>query len=893
MPRLLLPRAVRYAGGAAPGSGEGTHLVPARNRFSRVVLAFDDLAPDTWCSLTFGLAWDGAETAGSAIDFALVGVDFLARDGSSLDFDQVPGLDRTLLDPHGAWVAGPAYQLDEQGTRTGLVRLAFLVPAPAVRVTVTVRSWRNTHPFVVSEAVLGQGPSPSLSPRPRRRFGPEPDWLDYALVPGSGLVLRGQLFTARPGAHAALARVVYRDADGTVLPPPYPGTIAIPALGALIDLSAQQQARRFTLALAPVAGAARVQVGFATWEADDAAGEAELLGAPEVSLEDRLRLESLCGDDLLAAEDFLARVAERLAMPVAAMTDWCPQPEAVAPLTPVLARARTIQRGDAHRAAGLDRTLRLAGAPVWTLPSPPAWGEDPFRSVPWRIEYQSLGWLIDIAETPGGASTAVGLALSWSRANPWGALTDGLAMHPAALAVRTEIFVRLLALAGKAGGAASLTLVGEAARHGFALAEIIGQNTFGRSLHQIQTAAVLLGLARALPRLPLSDHWLSLAGDALRDGLAPLLEEPPRFPDATPHQRLELATLLRSLSAAAFGDVDLEAVMARAAAAALSSLAGLLDPGGRLPPFGDAPHGEDHAGWIGRLRAAPARGGDAERWSAQARDLRERPSLPRPKRDEAADRLHHAAGLLAMRHDAPGRGWGYFACASAASTHRDATSFVYSSEGVRWIVEAGGSSQVETGVARHFLRSASAHNVAMPDRREPMAGEAWHVGTTRLDGASLHVLATNGHGPDYLHTRIFAVLDDLSGLVVLDRFMAGDRPVAFEGGLHFSPGILVALAGPHRAMAQSGRARLSLTPTALRGRQAGLALVNGDSARAGRLQGFVTSASGLQPTTVLRYALAGTGEVCGGMVLAGAAEADRRLAALLADSRLLDIAFGE
>ncbi|WP_258286806.1 hypothetical protein, partial [Escherichia ruysiae] len=79
--------------------------------------------------------------------------------------------------------------------------------------------------------------------------GPEPVWRDHALVPGCGLVLRGQLHTPQPGTHAALARIVYRDRSGAELEPPYPGTISVPGLGALVDLSAHQQARRFTLEL--------------------------------------------------------------------------------------------------------------------------------------------------------------------------------------------------------------------------------------------------------------------------------------------------------------------------------------------------------------------------------------------------------------------------------------------------------------------------------------------------------------------------------------------------------------------------------------------------------------------------------------------------------------------
>jgi hypothetical protein len=888
--RILAPGPARHAAGAGVGPGASEHLVPAKNRWSRVVLPFAGLLPEAWCTLTFRLAWDAAETAGAALDFALAGIDFLTEDGSSLDFDHVPGLDRTLLDPHGAWIAGPGYlPAEAQGVRIGLVRVAFRVPAPACRLTVTIRSWRNSETFAVSEATLRQGPaetpSPALLPRTRHRLGPEPAWSEHALVPGCGLVLRGQLHVAAPGTRGALARIVYRDQRGAVLPPPYPGAISVPGLDALVDLPAQQQTRRFTLELEPPQDAARVAVGFATWTAD---GAAELLSPPEIALADRMRLQSLCGDDLLEAADFLARLAERLGLAGGAFAGWCPQPEAVAAIPAVLARARAIQRGDGPPAAGIDRTLRLGPAPPWTLPDAPDWTEDPFRSVPWRLEYQSLAWLGALAEAPGGAPAAVSLALSWSRGNPWGAPADGLALHPAALAARAEILVRLLVRAGRPGEPASLTLTGEAVRHGFALAEIVGQNTFGRSIHQVQAAASLMSVARALPLVPLSPHWSCLATGALEAGIAALVDDAGRFSDPSLHQRLELLTLLRALDVGLTGDDTrdrLRSSLARILAAALPAVAGMLDPGGRLPPFGDTPQGQDAAGWIGRLGTGAGRALVIERRSDRARLRHAHPDRHDAPADPPSGRVDPASGMIALRHDAPGRGWGHFACtfASQGAGHRDGGSFVYACDGVRWIVEAGGSSLIETGAARHHVLSEAGHNVAVPEGRAASAGLARYLGAERLNGATLHRLATQVHGPDLAHRRLFLVLDDLSGLVVLDRFAVEAGPVVFEGIVHLAPEILVGLAGPRRAMAQAGRARLALSALVLDGRGAGLTIQNGCNAHPGALRGFIAAASGgLQPTSALRYAVAGTGLACGGLALAADAEADRRLTALLA-----------
>ena len=151
--RVLLPEAARYAGGRGVGPGENEHWIPAKNRWSRVVLPFGGLVPEAWCCLGFRLAWAAEEAAGSALDFALVGIDFLAEDGSSLDFDHVPGLDRTLLDPHGTWIAGPVRPAAGDARRAGRAPPARLPGAGP------------GHPDHGDAPLLAQHPCRSRSPR--------------------------------------------------------------------------------------------------------------------------------------------------------------------------------------------------------------------------------------------------------------------------------------------------------------------------------------------------------------------------------------------------------------------------------------------------------------------------------------------------------------------------------------------------------------------------------------------------------------------------------------------------------------------------------------------------------------------------------------------------------
>lgn len=853
------PDAVRYAGGAGPGAMPGEHVVAPKNRWARAVLSFGNLVPGAWYTLEFRLACEPEEQAATALDFALVGFDFLTRDGSSLDLETVPGLLRTLPDPHGAWLAGPAYQAPAHAA----LRIGFRMPALAADLAIGFRSWRNTEAFRVSAVRLR--PSEAAPDAPlerRRRLGPVPLVVRQDLVPGVGLFLRGQIVSERAEEHAAYARIRYRDAAGADLPLPYPGTVSVPGHGASVNLPAKPQARRFTLTLQPPPGAVSAEIGFRTWEeAHEAPPAVELVAALEVALEDSLRLESLSGDDLLDGPAFLARLAERLGLAPGAEAGW--MQEAAPPA--LLTRARFLRQGPerSSRDAAGRPVLRLASLPDWSLPDVPDWRADPYRSVPWRLEFQSLAWL------PALGEAAPALAAAWAQDNPWGQPADPLSLHPAALTARAEV---LAGLAATAEPALRPACAGAAAQHGFALAEIVGQNAFGRSLHGAQAAAALLVVARALPRLPLAAFWATLALRSLGEVFGALLGSDGRFADTALQRRLDILSLGRAV-AEALGAEEPGPEIAGRVEAGLAGLANLLDPGGRLPPFGDTPLAGDEAAWVGRLLTAPS----ADLSPAAAREA-----------PPSANAGIFGQDMLAVRAESIGRGAAHFACTFAGPSpqgHADCTSFTLAAEGRRWIVEAGGSEGLAAEQMRHYLVSARAHNVALLDGREPVAGPAWHGGSLRLDGGVAHRIETRIHGPGIAHARIFVLLDDLDGIAVIDRF-AGQGALAFEGLVHFAPDAIAALTGPFRALAQQGARQLGLVPWTLAGRPAGLELVNGRNDRPGALQGFVAGPHGLAPASTLTYRFVGEGTVCGGMLIATDVTLSERLTRLLAGERV-------
>jgi hypothetical protein len=148
----------------------------------------------------------------------------------------------------------------------------------------------------------------------------------------------------------------------------------------------------------------------------------------------------------------------------------------------------------------------------------------------------------------------------------------------------------------------------------------------------------------------------------------------------------------------------------------------------------------------------------------------------------------------------------------------------------------------------------------VPDGREPGAGAGLAQAPVRLGDGVLHRIETSVHGPDYQHVRAFVLLEDLSGIAVLDRFVTGDRPLSTEGFLHFDAAAAVALDASQRVFALHGERRLHIVPHAITGRFGDLTVRCG------------------QAGTVLRYGLSGVRCVAGGLLIAASPESLARLA---------------
>lgn len=913
--RCILPIPADNGADGPAGADSTQYIVSNSNRWSRITLNFEGLDNDSWCELNFQLDWHPQEENRAAYDFAAIGFDFLMEDGSSIDFAHVPGLTRNQIDPHSWYIGGP----DRNGPApSSEISCTFFVPSPARKLAISIRSWRNSHPFTIRDPKLFQAARPaSLQDResseaghahqtgahelfnPRRTWRgltAEPVWYRYAVRPEHKLLVRGQIINENPEGEGALARIVYRNGKGEELPPPYPDTVAAPSIGAFIDIPVHRQARRFTLDLVPPPGAASIEIGFQTSHAE---ARMELVVPLEVSLGDELLLENVSGDDLPDARTFLYQALATLGLELpfggsqvnSAVFKQFVDPEALRSPFTFQHKLKSVQCGARTTVNAGDLVLR--NFPSWRLPESPKWMEDPFQSLAWRLEFQSLSWLIDLANEveAGGLARAIDLAVSWSRANPWGHAQDPISAHPLSLSSRTEALLTLLSLSARSQQSAafekSFTLFSELVRHAFALDQLVSQNVFAHSVVHLHAACALLSAARALPKFPLASHWSTVALPQIQEGFDRLIDREGGFVEQSLHFRLEIISLGLIL-ARMLGEMpetrefrdDLIARLRKG----LRSVVSATDPSGSLPSFGDAPQGYHHASWLRRLL------------SVHGTTLLSDPALAEALSYPTGKKVFVLpdAGLITARHYERNAHWSYF-CASlnghhSEHGHSDCTSFVYSTGGASWIVDPKGSDFYEAGSARQYLVSARAHNLAIPDERESTAGTAWIEAHETLEGAHLFQIGTNVHGHGYNHRRIIVCLDNLHAIAVFDHFTTQAGPVSFEGFLHFDPKVTAAIASSRLGIGYRKDGRLQIIPHVLKGQFSGMSIDNGRSDRPAALQGFVAQPTGgLQPANVLRYRFSGHGTVCGGVLLATSERSAGTLADLLKATTVRDL----
>jgi len=145
---------------------------------------------------------------------------------------------------------------------------------------------------------------------------------------------------------------------------------------------------------------------------------------------------------------------------------------------------------------------------------------------------------------------------------------------------------------------------------------------------------------------------------------------------------------------------------------------------------------------------------------------------------EAGAVLYPESGLCIFRNAEPEQSMLFvdFSDNLKVHGHYDLGSWQFFQGKCAWVTEGGGPYKYGSA-QRRYLMSSEAHNLVTPDGIKQSSGMASDV---RLDeDADRWILSfnTNVYGADYVHTRTFTVLKDLSAFSVNDHFsLAGESP---------------------------------------------------------------------------------------------------------------------
>jgi hypothetical protein len=545
-----------------------------------------------------------------------------------------------------------------------------------------------------------------------------------------------------------------------------------------------------------------------------------------------------------------------------------------------------------------EGTLRVPGFAPVPLPEEPSWKEDPFRSISWRQRYQSLFWLLGFTSGPqtgDGLEQVERYLRSWLAVNTWPRSVDAYAYDDHAIAMRAEFLAALLTAhpdlsKERPDLAAQATAL--LALHGLLLDDLLDNPAFVAHNHGLFHARALLCTALALPGAPFAPHWRDRALARLGQ-LLDLLYHDDGFSveQAASYQFIVTRVLVRtylSLYDTQAVPRELLDAMCSAIARALRAAVCLAHPDGSLVRYGDT---EDYADARQEVNALAegelprACGGSDTRWLW-------------PQGQFCGARIATSSGYAIFQSGPEVASRSYlfvdFTPQVFSHGHYDATSFEYSVDGTKWIVDSGGPYRFDDSCKRHYILSSRAHNVCLPDGREQTDGEAWVVTTQETADYHLLVLGTNVHGADYRHLRRFVVLRDVRAAAVTDFFRRSAGDVALAGRLQFEPDGTITLGDRALITPMRGETKLLVSIWNPSGAPVHTRVARGEGDCGPNMQGWISRQKAvLEPAPMLAYETQdhATAEVT--VLLAGDESAQARLRTIVTSLPSLAAAAGD
>lgn len=746
-------------------------------------------------------------------NIALLKVTFLDSSGKVLSLEKVKGLNVNASGMIYKYIPSTYYTArSKKNITTGTFHVTFKAPVLASKLLIQIRSWNNRENISIGTVKLVSVPRLPVSSSEVRnddvfshlkkltsndiRLIRDPHWISEKVEPNYRYLLMGELASPTSKANQALVRVRFRDGNGQILPGPYPGITTSAKVGPYIYLPTQR--KKITIQFSAPPNVASVDLGFQTW------------GIPKGNLAfTGLGLSPLRGPDVKVlykdsglglngsrshtgfsegenAVYWLNYLKDNYASRSSSIDELF-EFQSSTSLAPV--NGKRFKLEGAQLSALKLGTLQLENFDAFRLPTELKWTEDPFKSVSWRQTYQSLYWLLGLvfSDDESEWKRFEDILDSWLGQNSPFSSKDRYAYDDHGIAIRAEfvieVFKRFPNLL-KEKPVLGAKLIALAMECGLMLEELLDHPAFTSHNHGLFHAHALLNLSLAFPSAPFSAFWKDKAIGKLESLTDRLFTSEGFSIEQTASYHYLVMNILSSLY---FSLRDSEAIpnrlqykikekLVHANTAALM----MTHHDGSLLRLGDSEdyaQGRDEAKAL--LRKVLSSKGEQQRLQAIfSKTMGEGVSLF-PKSGYAVFRSSSSPAVESYLFID-------YSPQSFSHGHFDATSFEYTINNTKWLVDSGGPYSYGSTFSRGYLLSSRAHNLTIPNNYEQSNGESVVLTSRSVGKYYLLDIQSNVYGAQYHYVRRFLIRQDLQGIAVVDYFWSEKKRNSLVGSLHFN-----------------------------------------------------------------------------------------------------------
>jgi hypothetical protein len=421
-------------------------------------------------------------------------------------------------------------------------------------------------------------------------------------------------------------------------------------------------------------------------------------------------------------------------------------------------------------------TLHTLPFPAWSVPTNPAWDEDPYENQSWTFWYHSLAWLKTPAygfRTTGHeayAEQVISYLFDWIEDNPRPEPASRRAWYDHAVAIRTDTMVSLHAqlLEGWLETPQREVLETSLHLHGRVLRAYMDSERFVGHNHNYFHALSLYQLATHFPELEGADEWRSRARLRISELMSEMVDPDGVSTEQSASYQLIAISLFTRADAYlrqfgdGFGGGERDLLLKMVQFAAL-----LIRSDGTGPPFGDTAYRNNLEGRLRQLTTDDL----LTPWAAH---ILAEPAVRSPSNSPPDLVVLPHAGYVIMRpaNQSGSHLFADFGLERRVHGHWDQLAFSYFSAGLDVLVDSGGPYEYGARGRGQFMAPHS-HNTVVID------GETSQSGDARLLGSHDDARVSMARGlrrseTGVVHTRSLIMLKEHDVLLIVDE-LSPDR----------------------------------------------------------------------------------------------------------------------